>query len=319
MGLKFRNLETSLQQRIDENAGTFNGYGVHYYVDPNTTRTNPPYTSGGGKSWDEPLTSLTNAFTNMLLGDTVWLAPGNHTGNHSTPVNATAPFINIIGVHTHPYGLAAWAGATAAGSPVLTVRSRGVRIEGIEFDPGATGPGIQLLKSADGSTHRPDFCTVHNCLFTGGESGIDFSGGATFPHFAHNHFTAITGTSDTQGGIVCSSSSFQLPQFGVFEDLVFTEVAQQIAFSSNGLRGPRSSIFRRNIHPNDGVDRDASIMLDIRNGGAGGNQIVECFFGTTRADLANDASTLILTNTDDEAMGCWAADGRIADASDIAH
>lgn len=325
MPIQFRNLHDNLKSRI--NSGSWNtgfhggvtgGLGGFLYVDPTSGGSH-----GDGKSWDEPLSSLTNALTAMKKWDTIFCAPGGYTGNYTTSLNAVAPFGAIIGMRQTSLGLAAWAGATVATSPIITVKARGWRISGFEFDnPGTSGvqsAGVELYKlNPTSATQRGDYLEVDHCLFTGGKTGFMFYGGGTYAHIHDNRFDLLAGTGTYDGAIMCSDSGHQCPTMALIENNIFVASDTMIGMGNGTARGFNDSIIRGNIFQLSGYGDTTTLILDLRSNG-GGNLVIENYFGTTRADLANDASTLIFTNASDEGIGNWCADGRIADAADIGH
>lgn len=131
-----------------------------YFVDP---------TSGSnqyeGDTPDRAFSTLTYAFTKMVKWDALLCAPGNYTGNHSSPLNATAPFCSLIGLNAVNLGTGPWAGATVATSPILHIRARGWRISGFEFDCPTGAAGLKLTTSG---TSNANYVLIDNCLFTGG-------------------------------------------------------------------------------------------------------------------------------------------------------
>jgi hypothetical protein len=286
-------------------------FGDTWYVNPSRS------SDGTGKNWDNAFNDLQSALDAVGSSDVIYCAPGGYTGNYTTQVDANAKRVTIEAINPGRLGLAAWFGPTVTSSPSLTVRARGYSIRGFEFDCPATSYGISILKSANGSTWRPDYLEIANCLFTGGQGGIDFNGGATYVDIHHNWFDGFATGTAGKGAIVATASAFHEAIYCNIEANVFVNNITHIGMGY-GARGFNSSVIKHNIFQQTGNSRTATTLLDIRGGG-GGNLVVENYFATTRADLANDASTLIFTNATDEGIGNWCEDGRIADASDIGH
>lgn len=287
-------------------------FGDTWYVNPNRA------TNGNGKGWGSAFNDLQSALDEVGDSDYIYCAPGAYTGNYYTPVNAIAPRVTLQGVNPGRLGLGPYFYPTVTSSPSLSIRARGWRVSGFEFDCPATSFGIELLKSLDGSTQRPDFTDISYCLFTGGQGGINFNRGATYVDIHHNHFDGFAGTGASSGAIMCTSSAYHCPIYCNIEKNRFMENITHIGMGKGTARGFNSSVIKRNVFQLTGGTRTATLLMDLRSN-LGGNMIIKNYFGTTRADLANDASTLIFTNANDEGMGNWCADGRIADAADIGH
>jgi hypothetical protein len=307
--IKYRNLDDTLKTRI--NSGSWNtgwhggvtgGLGGFLYVDP---------TSGGahgdGSSWDEPLSSLTNALATMKKWDTIFCAPGNYTGNYATQANADAPFGAIIGMRQTSLGVACWAGATVSSDPILSIRARGWRVSGFEFDNPATDAGILLEKSADGSTRRPDYAEIDHCLFTGGDSGIAQLRGSTYVHIHNCRFDGLANsTANMSGAIQMQSTSHQLPIYWLVENNIFLNNIWHINLGASW--GFNASVIKGNVFSLLGQARNALVLLDIRGGA--GNQVVDNYFGCTVAQYKDDSSTaFVRANATDEGMGNMCNDG----------
>ncbi len=277
-------------------------FGKTYFVDP----------SGGlngnkGTSTNQPWKTLTYAFTQLVHYDTLILKPGDYTGNYTTPINATAAFVRIIGVRTHENGLAAWMGATTASSPIIDVRARGWSFEGIEFDCPTGAAAVRLTKSVDGTTHRCDFVTIKHSIFTTGKYGVEVNGGGTHVHIHHCKFDQLTTTGAF--AIISKDNSHQIPAFWVVEDNIFATSLNHIG-PANASQGWSESTFRRNVHQADGVGTNVSMMLDIRAGAGGGNMVLDNYFDMTAAEwTTGDTDAKIRTNSTDFGAGNECNDG----------
>jgi hypothetical protein len=312
--IRFRNLDDSLQQRIGNgqyNVGWHGGtrdraQGGFWYVDPGAG------SAGQGKSWDDPVQTITQAMAlaDFNEWDTIFCAPGNHTGNHITPLNTSTPFCSVVGMRNTSLGLAAWMGATDQALPIFQVRARGWRITGFEFDNPTTSntvsAGIQIYNPSGNAT-RGDYLEVDHCLFTGGKAGIRYRDAATYIHIHDNQFDYMSGTNnDGRDGAICSASSAQaLGGRWLVERNIFAEVAYQMDIAG-GARGLNSSVIRDNIFQVDAQATTGVVLIDIRGGGAG-NLICNNFFGCTIAQYKSGA--FVRTNASDEGIGNWCADG----------
>lgn len=309
--IKFRNLDDTLKSRIDSaswntgfHGGVTGGLGGFLYVDPTSGGSH-----GDGKSWDEPLSDLDDALTAMKKWDTIFCAPGNHTGNHITPLNTVAPFCSIIGMRQTSLGLACWAAATDQALPILQVKARGWRVSGFEFDnpttSNAVSAGIQIYNPS-GNTIRGDYLEVDHCLFTGGKAGIRYRDAGTYAHIHDNQFDYMSGTVAGQDGAICSASSAQaLGGRWLVENNIFAECVNQMNIAG-GVRGLNSSVIKGNIFQVDAQATTGVVLIDIRGGGAG-NLVIGNYFGCTEAEY--NSGSFVRTNASDEGMGNWAADG----------
>ena len=274
-------------------------FGKTYFVDS----TNG---SDGNKGLNntKPFKTLTKAFATVTHYDTILLSGGNFTGNYTTPANADAAFVTVRGFRIGSYGLSTWMGATTASSPIIDVKARGWTFSDIEFDCPTAAGALNLNKSNDGTTDRPDFCTIHNNIFTTGKFGIVCDGGGTHVHIHHNKFDQLT----TSGAfaIIVDNTDHQIPAFWVVEDNIFATSLNHIG-PANASQGWSESMFRRNVHQSDGVATDATTILDIRAGSGGGNMIIDNYF-----DIAKDAyngGTTVRANSSDFSAGNWFNNG----------
>lgn len=278
-------------------------FGKTYFVDVNGSG------SDGYKGTDseKPFATLTKAFEVVSDYDTIMLGAGNFTGNYETPVNAAASFVSVIGFPIGAYGMATWMGATTSSSPIIDVRARGWSFENIEFNCPTGAAALRLTKSTNGTTHRCDFTTIRNNIFTTGKYGIEVNGGGTHVHVQYNKFDQLT-TSGAFGIIVLSTTN-QIPAFWVVEDNIFATSVNHIG-PANATYGWSESTFRRNIHQRDGVSQDVTMMLDIRASGGGGNMVINNSFDMTASEWTTGLSNAaIRANSTDFAAGNECNDG----------
>lgn len=277
----------------------FGGVATTYFVDPTGGDS-----ANSGLGPTEAFISMTNAFDVMSKWDMTLCAPGNHTGNHTTPLNATAPFCSLIGLNAINLGTGPWAGATVATSPILSVRARGWNIEGWEFDCPTGAAGVKLTTSG---TSNSNYARIAQCLFTGGAGtgkyGIDWSGAPTYTQVFNNRFDGFGASGAT--AFVCTDSGTDVPRMCRIHGNEFQENTSHIAMNPRGFK---MSIIDYNFFHLDGHTRDATVLLDVRGGG--GNTIAFNFFDCTVTQYKDDSSSaFIRTNATDCGIGNWCYDG----------
>lgn len=283
-------------------------WGTHYFVNPNTSFGSD---SNAGTDKDAPFLSLTKAFATVGHYDVIHCAPGNYTGNYTTPNNATASFVTLIADTTHENGLAAWMGATTASSPIIDLKARGWTIIGFEFDCPTGAGAINLNKSDDGTTDRPDYLTVAHCIFTTGKYGIVVDGGGTYAHIHDNRFDFLT----TTGGfaIFVDNTSHQIPAQWLVEDNIFAENLNHIG-PGNATYGWNDSTFRRNVFQSDSTN-DATTICDMRASGGVGNMFLDNYLDIAKASW--NTETNVRGNATDFAAGNHMNDGDQSTAMNV--
>lgn len=265
--------------------------GTNWFVDPNTGRD-----GNSGKEVGKSLASLTRAFELVTAWDAIFCAPGDYSGNYSTPLNATAPFVSLIGIQATDTGFGPWMAGTA-GSPIINVRARGWRISGFEFDGVSDEASVKLTTSG---TSNANYIQIDNCLFTGGKYGIDWVGAPTYSKIAGNNFEDIL-----TSALICTDSGTDVPRRCMIYGNEFKENIAHIAMNPRGFK---DSTIRGNVFSLDGVTRDATVLLDTRGGG--GNAIVGNYFDITKAQYTDDAATaFIRTAATDFGAGNYCNDG----------
>ncbi len=276
--------------------------GLIYYVDAVNGLD-----SNDGRSLAFPFKTLTVALAIMRINDTLFVARGGYTGDFFTGLNAVSPFINIIGMNATGVGFGAFLASTTTSEPTISVRARGVRISGLEFDNPVLDAGIELLKNA-GGTQRPDFLEVDHCLFTGGKFGIDVNGGATYGRIHHNLFDYLS----VSGGsaISATSTSQQLPgRWKVWDNEFLENVNHMDMGVTVGNHGFNSSVIGPdNVFQHKGQARDVTVALDIRGGK--GNLLVGNYVGANKS--ATTTGTVYEIGNDDRSAGNHMLDGEQA-------
>ena len=282
--------------------------GTNYFMDVTSGSDN-----NNGKRWQKAFKTMTKAFTVMKKWDNLFVMPGSFSGNHTTPLNADAPFCSVIGVNATYMGVGPWAAPTSTGSPIIDVRARGWRFAGLEFEGMTGAAAIRVNSEVTRAQRGADFFQVDSCLFSGGKTGIEFNGGGTYWVIRDNHFSLLT----TSGGagIYVSSSSFQIPALGLVRGNRFDNNINHIY--GGVTRGWSDTVFEDNNFQQDGNGQNASILLDIRGGG-GGNSVINNYFDVTQAQYTDDAGTaFIRTNSTDYGAGNSCNDGVAEDVISV--
>ena len=259
-----------------------------------------------------PFKTLTKAFATVTHYDTIMLSGGNFTGNYTTPANADAAFVSVRGFKIGPYGLSTWMGATTASSPIIDLKARGWNFSDIEFDCPTAAGAINMNKSDDGSTDRPDFMTVEDCIFTTGKLGIVVDGGATYATIRGCRFDQMT----TSGAYAISvdNTSHSLPQHWLVENNQFMTNVNHIGPIGAG-KGWMNSTFRGNVFLKEGIGQNTTTILDIRDAGGGGNIVVDNYFDIAKSGSGSNAT--VRGNTSDYGAGNWMNDGPQEEAMNV--
>ena len=273
--------------------------GKIYYLDAVNGRD-----GADGLSLAFAFKTLAVALAVMRIDDTLFIARGGYSGDFATNLNAVSPFINLIGMNATAVGFGPFLTSATSSEPTISVRARGIRISGLEFDSPALDAAIELLKNA-GNTQRPDFLEVDHCLFTGGKFGIDQNGGSTYGRIHHNIFDLMS----VSGGsaISATSTAQQLPgRWKVWENEFLENVNHMDMSVTVGSHGFNSSVIGpNNVFQHKGQARDVTVALDIRGGG--GNLVVGNFIGAAKS-VSTGGATYEIGN-DDRAAGNVFLDG----------
>jgi hypothetical protein len=290
--------------------GTGNGrtgggtmWGTNYFVDVNNGSN-----GNDGDSPDQAWNTLTYAFSRMTALDeknaTVFVAPGDYSGNYTSPLNGDAPFVSLIGVQATNIGFGPWSAGTA-GNPIIAMRARGWRISGFEFDGVSNDASITLTTSG---TSNSNYTQIDNCLFTGGIYGIEWVGAPTYTMIYNCLFEDIT----TQA-FICTDSSTDVPRRCIIEANHFRENAADISMNPRGFK---SSTIKGNYFQLDGISRDSTVLLDTRGGG--GNIIVDNYFDVSTTQYTDDdATAFIRTTSTDYGAGNHCNNGEAADVISV--
>jgi hypothetical protein len=274
-------------------------FGKTYFVDSTNGSD-----QNRGLNNRRPFKTLTKAFATVTHYDTIMLSGGDFTGNYTTPANADAAFVTVRGFKIGPNGLATWMGPTTHTSPIIDLKSRGWTFTDIEFDCPTGAGGINMNKSLDGTTDRPDFMTVENCIFTTGKLGIVVDGGSTYATIRNCRFDQMT----TSGAYAISvdNTDHHLPQHWLVENNQFMTNVNHIG-PDGATKGWMNSTFRGNVFLKEGVGQSATTIFDIRDAGGGGNVVIDNYFDIAKASFQNNAT--LGFNATDYAAGNHFSDG----------
>lgn len=275
-----------------------NAFGTTYFVDPTNGAD-----GNTGRNAGDAFETLTYAFTQLSHYDTIIGAPGDYTGNYTTPIDAKAAFVSLIFTRTHRNGLAAWAAADTSSSPIIDIRARGWSIDGLEFNCPTSSSGVRLTKSTNGSTHRCDFTTIRNSIFTTGKYGVEVNGGGTHVDIYDCKFDQLTESG--AHAIYISNTDNQLPAFWVVESNKFLTNTNHISGNTT-TRGWNNSLFKDNVFDS------ATVSLNVVGSSAGGNVIAGNYFDFAKSAWA--ASTEVKGNATDTGISNYLTDGIAATA-----
>ncbi len=249
------------------------------------------------------------ALAAMKIDDTLLVARGGYQGDFATPLNAVAPFTNIIGLGASDRFHGAFFSSSTSTEPTLSIRARGMYIEGLEFDCPASDAGVELSKNS-GSLRRPDGLEIRNCLFTGGKFGIDqnspdSNGGSTYIHVVECIFDYQSVSAGS--GISATDTGHQLPGRWKVEDSEFLELIGAMdmaaAVANHGFNS--SIIGPNNTFQLKGQARDTTPALDIRGGA--GNVVVANHIGGAKS--TSTGGTTFEIGSNDRAVGNVFLDG----------
>ena len=161
-------------------------------------------------------------------------------------------------------------------------------------------------------TSNANYTQIDNCLFTGGKYGIDWYGAPTYTKVVNNKFEGILTSAFT-----CTNSGGDTPQRCEIIGNRFVENAAHIHMGSGGgARGFKASTIIGNFFGQDGIARNATVLLDNRGGAS--TQIVDNYFDVTQAQYTDDAGTaFIRTAATDFGAGNHCNDGEAEDVISV--
>jgi hypothetical protein len=191
----------------------------------------------------------------------IFVAPGGYTEDIITPSNTECPFGQLIAVNPTGQSFGAvYLTSETATEPVLTIRARGWKVSGFEFDGPATD-GCVLL---DGLTANSNAAgtEISDCLFVGqgqADFGIDvLNNGAPHTIIRNCHFDGITGPA-----ITCTNSSVDQPRFWEIDHCVFVDNDDHIDMNGKGFK---ESWIHDCSFMKVGANRTATLQLDNQAG-----------------------------------------------------
>jgi len=249
--------------------------GTTYYVDNGAANDN-----NSGTSWALAKKTIQAALDLCTGYNTVLVATGGYVLTLTTPLNATAPFCQLIGVNsTDDMGYGPWLMSTTAGQDNLTIRARGWRISGFEFDLRATGGAIILDKENSGCS--ADYTVIDHCLFAGAKDSslaIDFKNHVRMATIRDCEFFDIFNSGGTGKAIGCSYSGYANPYHLKFYRNIFRANDRHMETACN------HSLIEDNLFL-DGDDVTATKYLAL-SGSVGHNVVRRNVFDGTY-DIAN--------------------------------
>jgi len=243
--------------------------GIVLYVDENHPGAT---TVGDGTNPEYPLTTITQAITNLInfatamsvsLEGSVIVVGNEATIAETVIIPPTAPTnCTILGAGSTAHQ-PTWTAAAAAGT-ALTVRQEGWTIEGITFEAGAEGTSIRL-EEVPGSGYISYKTTIRNCRFDGlwgGLYGIDFYGAPHRVRVEDCEFLEWRSADGAAFAIYISNTAHDRPLQCRFHNNLFWSNENHVG-SFNVGSSWNSSVFTGNV-----FDQNAyiatTVMLDLR-------------------------------------------------------
>lgn len=236
---------------------------------------------GDGTSWDHPLLTMSQAFSNVKSGDTI-VFRGKVREQLNTPVQVHD--VTIIGAAPHPrhadtqpedpsgrsHG-ASWnaPASPAATTPLLGVRQQGWRFVNILFDiTGVTDACVELLSTGgSGNDERdPSHAQFIGCKFANSAVGIQDTGGSHHILVRGCEFNGCT------TAIKTASTGVRVPSYWTVEDSLFVNNTNHIDVSMN------YGVFQRNVL---GKFTTTALKTTSVSSQGGDNVITDNFLGGT--------------------------------------
>lgn len=263
-----------------------NPYSPHWFVDGNygVDRTD------GGRSATRPLKTMDKLFDiwagsdagrERAAGSVVW-CKGNIAEHLVTPTGV--PDVTIIGCgtnprhpDTHPLNCERssfiWKSAGTA-SALLTVRNPGWRFINVLWQAHASHPAILMERNAieDATEQDASHMSVFGCRFASGGYGIRDTGGCFNVRVERCNFQAVTEAILGVGNIGQGQTNW---------DIIgnrFYEMTNGVKIAAFGCR-VIGNVF------SDGGTPNTTYVLNLSNGGGGGNWIFDNFFQGTTANF----------------------------------
>lgn len=220
---------------LDAGSSTGNpgGYGDVWYVDPNTGSDD-----GLGKSWDDAFDTMAEAFTHLASGDTIYFR-GKVKEQVTAPVQVFD--VSIIGAsnrvrHADAAPVGSESGASwvppdspTAATPLLKVLQQGWTLANFLMDAPSDAPCVQLHSDAGAGNDERDAShfSAYGVRFTGGQSGIEGTGGQFHCLIADCEFDALTNAIKTM------DTGIRVPANWEIRDSTFANNTNHLLLSMN--------------------------------------------------------------------------------------
>lgn len=195
---------------------------------------------------------------------TVLVRGDGYSESLTTPLNATAPFGQLISMNPIRMGYNTYLTAAATDETILTVRARGWRISGFEFDLPLTGKGIDLDSKT--SSCSANYTQIDNCLFNGQSNStvaIDFNDQSNFVLIEDSIFYNIYNAGTTAQAIGSSNSDDDVANYPIVRRCHFSNNNRHIYL--NGIRGFKYGLIE-DCHFLNGHGVTADQYINMTNG-----------------------------------------------------
>jgi len=251
--------------------------GITYFVDSAASDDN------SGTSWARAKATIQAALDLCTDrgGNTVYVKSGAYQETLTTPVNATAPFCQLIGVEARGMGSGCYLYPDATSDDILTINARGWRISGFEFESGATGAGIRFTRDTAGTPNRADYTRISDCHFSAGQYGIHTTGSPYNIIIEDCEFHLLTTAAIFAGG---GDTSFANGRHWTIRRNEFRENTAHIKMGASW--GLNTSMIYENVMQGTGATYSAvsDALIDIRGGTQGCNVVSRNTLGITTAN-----------------------------------
>ena len=238
-----------------------------------------------GLSWERPFATIQAGVDAVLQsGDRILVAPGDYVESVVTPDSVTGPnYCAIIGCSPGEVpGSPNWFSANGTTESCLTVNAFGWYIAGINFRGPSLASCISLERSLVPNTDNQAWDTlIENCLFFGqltGLYGINLNGAPHQVTIQECEFEFFHTAGGAGAAIYSQNSGFACAYRCKILRNIFNECDNYIVARFN------ASIIADN-HFMVGAVYSPAMIVDLRVGNHGGNQVVGNYFGP--ADFSN--------------------------------
>jgi len=264
----------------DNLLASYGTVGTTYFVDGTDGSDD-----NSGTSWGLAKKTIQAALTLCAARgySTVYVRSGAYTENLTTPINATAPFCQLIGVDPTNRGYGVYLAPASGTGDILTINARGWRVSGLEFDPGDNDAGVRFTRDSNG-TNRSCYARIDHCHFTTGKYGIHTTGSPVYVMIEDNLFDSLTTAAIFCGG---GDTSFASPLHWTIRNNEFRENTAHIKMGASW--GLNASKVYDNIFQGTGAGASAKddAVIDIRGGTFGCNVVAGNILGISMSDYDN--------------------------------